>query len=115
MPLPAIHFSAASNEVTWLSLCAFAMPERVGGVSSGGFRAEPPKPLPDLEFLRAYAARREAERRAHEAELRKLEADKLYTSSAAAYMSDPRLCSPLRLPQPVDNKNDVWSGRSSHH
>ena len=33
------------------------------------------------------------------------EADKLYSSSAAAYMSDPRLCSSLRLPHPVDNKN----------
>jgi len=43
------------------------------------------------------------------------EADKLYSSSAAAYMSDPRLCSSLRLPHPVDNKNDVWTGRASHH
>ena len=33
------------------------------------------------------------------------EADKLYSTSAAAYMSDPRLCSSLRLPHPVDNKN----------
>jgi len=42
------------------------------------------------------------------------EADKLYSSSAAAYMSDPRLCSSLRLGA-TDNKNDVWSSRSSHH
>lgn len=47
------------------------------------------------------------------------DADKLYTSSAAAYMelSDPRLCHPsaLRLGTPTpDNKNDVWTRGSNH-
>lgn len=38
------------------------------------------------------------------------EADKLYSSSAAAYMADPRLQQHLRLPQPVDNKNGKAEG-----